>query len=462
MSKPTGTKYALFPNFWEFLNLIASVLGLGTKATVWGNNKTFYEIGYLPVANENGGVNAIDTLKHIVEEAQRKQKLSIFPKSPWKSSLTLKPLNNDKTYIELAPLCIKDYFLQIRNYSPRSFRMREFWQFLTQSYPDQSKLSKIFSDPQEWNKSFFDFISYREEQRVKDICIAIVCNYLGNEYQEECQKKYDELFHQTLFNPNDYQELLTKDLENWTQQEKTLAFSIPFGLFSYNQKNHLYSKVIERVLNNPDQLANKGSTHPNKWIDQYTQLGFSFEWMPDEKIDDLSKLVLRKEENKKGFNLEKFKHLLPIFDNPEIKEPIEEFLAGKLDPYKDSLRKEFNIKGADVQLKRALNMISNHIPQNAQKQLEDPDFSSKLICELDKIESSAPTNKNDWMMVSKLFPFFGATGDLCKEKLQPHLPLLKGLLQNHPEAVKKLTSKAVTALKENKIPLKSKQKKSST
>ena len=160
MSKPTGTKYALFPNFWEFLNLIASVLGLGTKATVWGNNKTFYEIGYLPVVNENGGVNAIDTLKHIVEEAQRKQKLGKFPKSPWKRYLALKALNNDKTYIELAPLCIKDYFLQIRNYSPRSFRMREFGQFLTQSYPDQSKLSKIFSDPQEWNKSFFDFISF--------------------------------------------------------------------------------------------------------------------------------------------------------------------------------------------------------------------------------------------------------------------------------------------------------------
>ena len=337
--------------------------------------------------------------------------------------------------------------------------MREFGQFLTQSYPDQSKLSKIFSDPQEWNKSFFDFISYREEQRVRDICIAIVCNYLGNEYQEECQKKYDELFHQTLFNPNDYQELLTKDLENWTQQEKTLAFSIPFGLFSYNQKYHLYSKVIERVLNNPDQLANKGSTHPNKWIDQYTQLGFTFEWMAEEKLDDISKLVLRKEENKKGFDFGKFNHLTSIVENPEIKELIEKSFARKLEPYKESLRKEFNVKGVDTQLKRSMNEISNHIPENAKKQLEDPDFSSNLTHVLDKIESDSPTNKTDWMLLSKLFPFLGITGDLCKEKLQPYVPLLRKLIQDHTEAVKKLASEAVTALKENNIPLKNKQKK---
>jgi hypothetical protein len=248
-------------------------------------------------------------------------------------------------------------------------------------------------------------------------------------------------------------------LENWTQQEKALAFSIPFGRFSYDEKYHLYSEVLERVLNNPNRLANNGSTHPNKWIDQFTQLGFSFEWMPEEKLDDLSKLILRKEEYKKGFDLGKFKNLIPILENPEIKEPIEQIFARKLDPYKDSLRKEFNVKGIDTQLKHTLNVISNHIPENAKKQLEDPDFSSNLTHVLDKIESDSPTNKTDWMMLSKLFPFLGITGDLCKEKLQPYIPLLRNLIQNNTEAVKKLASDAVTALKENKIPLKSKQKK---
>lgn len=454
MSKPAGTKYTLFPNFWEFLNLIASVLGLGTKATVWGNNKTFYEIGYLPVANENGGVNAVDILKQIVEEAQKKQKLGKFPKSPWKSTLTLEPLSHDKTYIELAPLCIKDYFLQIRNYIPQNeSQIREFGRSLAQLFPDQSKYN------QEWDKYIHDCISNPEEQRVKNICVAIVCNYLGREYQDECKKKYDELFHQTLFNSNNYQELLTKNLENWTQQDKALAFSIPFGRFAYDEKYHFFSKVLERILNNPNLLAHNGAKHPNKWIDQYTQLGNSFEWMPEEKLDDLSKLILRKEEYKKGFDLGKFKNLIPILENPEIKEPIEQIFARKLDPYKDSLRKEFNVKGIDTQLKHTLNMISNHIPENAKKQLEDPDFSSNLTHVLDKIESDSPTNKTDWMLLSKLFPFLGITGDLCKEKLQPYVPLLRKLIQDHTEAVKKLASDAVTALKENNIPLKNKQKK---
>lgn len=74
MSKPKGSKYALFPNLWEFLNLIASVLGLGTKATVWGNNKTFYESGFLPIESQNGDVNAVDVLKLIVDVAQKKRK----------------------------------------------------------------------------------------------------------------------------------------------------------------------------------------------------------------------------------------------------------------------------------------------------------------------------------------------------------------------------------------------------
>jgi hypothetical protein len=78
---------------------------------------------------------------------------------------------------------------------------------------------------------------------------------------------------------------------------------------------------------------------------------------------------------------------------------------------------------------------------------------------LDKIESDSPTNKTDWMLLSKLFPFLGITGDLCKEKLQPYVPLLRKLIQDHTEAVKKLASEAVTALKENNIPLKNKQKK---
>jgi len=81
MSKPKGSKYALFPNLWEFLNLIATVLGLGTKATVWGNNKTFYESGFLPIESQSGDVNAVDILKHIVDVAQKKANSIGFAKT---------------------------------------------------------------------------------------------------------------------------------------------------------------------------------------------------------------------------------------------------------------------------------------------------------------------------------------------------------------------------------------------
>ena len=46
MNKPAGHKYALFPNFWEFLNLIASTLGVSLKE-IKDNQKTFYNIGFL-------------------------------------------------------------------------------------------------------------------------------------------------------------------------------------------------------------------------------------------------------------------------------------------------------------------------------------------------------------------------------------------------------------------------------
>lgn len=61
--------------------MIASVLGLGTKATIWGNNKTFYESGFLPIESQNGDVNAVDVLKHTIDVAQKKVNSTGFAKA---------------------------------------------------------------------------------------------------------------------------------------------------------------------------------------------------------------------------------------------------------------------------------------------------------------------------------------------------------------------------------------------
>lgn len=443
MNKPAGHKYALFPNFWEFLNLIASTLGVGLKE-IKDNQKTFYNIGFLPIS-DNEGRNAVDILKHIVKNAQKRKILGIFHKGPWKSILGIQE-DNKKIYTDLAEKCICDYRLQIIIYEPKQkFFLREYGLYLAQYHPDS--FSPV-SD-QDWEKLFPDFLIYRENHRIRDICINIVCNFLGEEFREKCTEKYDKLFQQTLFSPSDYHELLNKDLKDWDDKEKALAFSIPFSAFSKNERYRLYSEVLNRIASTPDRLAHNGSKHSNIWIDQYTELGHTFNWMMDKKMHDFSKQVLRKEKCKRNIDFGQLESLFSKIASPEILNSLEESFDFKSDERKKELKENLSIKGIGLLLNHSLNIASSMIPEDALTKIENADISTELTHKLDEIASGSGPNSPEWIAASTLFPFFGATGYLCKEKLQPHIPKIKKWVKEYPGVVETILRETVSHIKDN-------------
>ena len=444
MNKPAGHKYALFPNFWEFLNLIASTLEVSLKE-IKDNQKTFYNIGFLPIS-DNGGRNAVDILKHIVEIAQKRKILGVLHKGPWKSVFGVQE-DSEKKYTDLAKNCIRDYLSQIIIYEPKQeFFLREYGRYMVQYHPNA--LFPI--NDQEWEKHFQDFLTYRENQHVRDICINIVCNFLGEEHREGCTEKYDKLFQQTFFSPSDYQGLLNKDLKDWGDQEKAIAFSIPFSASSKNERFRLYSEVLTRITSNPDRLAHNGSKKSNKWIDQYTELGNTFQWMMDKKMNDLSKQVLRKEKCNGNINFGQLNSLLSKIDSPELLDSINESFNLNSVERKKELEAKLSIKGIDQHLNNSLKMISNIIPKDTLDQIENTDIPTELARQIDEIASDSRPDSPGWIVTSAFFPFFGATGYQCKENLQPYAPKLKKWVKENPSVIKTILKETVSHIKDNR------------
>ena len=444
MNKPAGHKYALFPNFWEFLNLIASTLGVSLKE-IKDNQKTFYNIGFLPIS-DNGGRNAVDILKHIVEIAQKRKILGVLHKGPWKSVLGIQE-NSEKNYTDLAKNCIRDYLSQIIIYEPKQeFFPREYGRYLVQYHPNA--LFPI--NDQELEKHFQDFLTYRENQHVRDICINIVCNFLGEKHREGCTEKYDKLFQQTYFSPSDYHELLNKDLKDWGDQEKAIAFSIPFSAFPKYERFRLYSEVLNRITSNPDRLAHNGSKKSNKWIDQYTELGNTFKWMMDKKLNNLAKQVLRKEKCKGEIDFGQLESLFSKIDSPELLNLLKETFRLNSEERKKELKEKLLVKGMGPYLSDALNTIFNIIPKDALDQIENTDIPTELTRLIDKIASDSRPNSPEWIGTSAIFPFLGPTGLLCKETIQQYIPILKNLVQENPGVIETILKETVSHIKDKR------------
>lgn len=443
MSKPQGSKYAIFPNLWEFLSLIASVLGLGTKATIWGNNKTFYESGFLPIESQSGDVNAVDILKNVVTEAQRKGKLNRFRKGVWRSVLGFWRERSGESYEQLAKACIYDYVEWIRIYKPNTrFMLRElgcvYNEYLRRCSANQKDNAWKY-DPFDFNnpeyvKVLNEYLEWRVEQDVRKACIDIVCNFLGEEYRKKSEAKYDELFQNTQFTSNDYQELLKKDLKEWTLQDKALAFSIPFSGFSQDEKYRLYSEVLERIVSNPDRFARNGSKHPNKWIDQFTELGFSFRWMADRKLDDSSKQVLRREKSKKK-TFGKLESLVTNLETSELINSVKKEICSDLEEYRESIIGTVEVKGSGQHINKVLSELSHQLPKDAFHQIKSGQVKDEILRELDVLSSDSYESHLMWMTTSKYYPFWGSTGYLCRQRLLPFVPRLRGFIQKHPKMV---------------------------
>ena len=443
MSKPKGLKYTLFPNLWEFLNLIASVLGLGTKATVWGNNKTFYESGFLPIENANGDVNAVDILKHIVQEAQRKRKLDKFHNGIWRSIWWFQRGVEGLSYEQLARNCIYDYIGWIRSYKP-NMRIHAseicsiYGEYLRRCIAKGKETVNVdnlfcFNNP-EYLNVLSEYIEWRKGQDIRKACINIICNFLGENFRIKSEAKYDELFQNTMFSPSDYQNLITKDLKNWTSQDKALAFSIPFSGFSQEEKYRLYSEVFDRIVSNPDRLARNGSRHPNKWIDQFTELGYSFGWMEDKKVDDTSKLVLRREKSEK----EKFGKIELLANNSEISElfdAVKKELYSDLEKNREPLAQAILVKGSGQHFKNILSELPHQLPKDAIHQIRSGHAIGEILKALDVLSSNSYDSHLMWRATSKYYPFFGSTGYLCKQRLQTFIPRIRGFIQKHPKMV---------------------------
>lgn len=443
MSKPKGSKNALFPNLWEVLNLIASVLGLGTKATVWGNNKTFYESGFLPIENANGDVNAVDILKHIVKEAQRKHKLGKIHNGIWRSIWGFQRGDEGQSYEQLARDCIYDYIGWIRSYKLNMrIRLNEigcvYEEYIRRNTKKGTEKTLGF-DPFDFNnleyiKVLNEYIDWRKGLEIRKACIDIVCNFLGENFQNKCEAKYDELFQSTMFSPSDYQNLITKDLKSWTSQDKALAFSIPFSGFSQEEKYRLYSVILDRIVSNPDRFARNGSKHPNKWIDQFTELGYSFGWMEDKKLNDTSKQVLRKEKSKK----EKFGKLESLTINSETSKLIDTVnkeLDSDLEKYRESIAGAVLVKGSGRHIKNVVSELSHQIPKDALHQIRSGLAIGEILKALDVLSSDSYESHLMWKTTSKYYPFGGSTGYLCKQRLLPYLPRIRGFIQKHPKMV---------------------------
>ena len=446
MSKPKGSKYALFPNLWEFLNLIATVLGLGTKATVWGNNKTFYESGFLPIESQSGDVNAVDILKHIVDVAQKKGKLNRFRKDAWRSIWGFGYEKSGTSYEQLAGLCIYDYIGWIRHYkSIMKIRFNEF-RCVYEEYISRCKAKGndavnaynpfYFNNP-EFLNVLGEYIEWRKGQDVRKACINIICNFLGEDFRKKCEAKYDELFQSTLFLLSDYQNLITKDLKSWSKQDKALAFSIPFSGLAQNEKYRLYSEVFDRIVCNRDRFACNGSTHPNIWIDQFTELGYSFGWMEDKKLDDIAKQVLRKEKSKKE-NFEKLQSLLINSETSELVDSVKEEFGSDLEKYRESIAGTVLVKGSGRQINHVLSELSHQLPKDSIHQIRSGFVVKEILRELDILSSDSYESHLMWRATSKYYPFWGSTGYLCKQRLLPYIPRIKNFIQKHPKMIKLL------------------------
>ena len=446
MSKPKGSKYALFPNLWEFLNLIASVLGLGTKATVWGNNKTFYESGFLPTENPNGDVNAIDILKNIVKEAQKKHKLGRIRNGIWRSFWGFHQGKEGQSYEQLAGYCIYDYIGWIRSYkSNMSIRSNEigcvYEEYIRRCKAKGNGVVKecnlfYFNNP-EFLNVFREYIEWRKAQDIRKACVNIICNFLGENFRCKCEAKYGELFQNTMFSSTDYQNLITKDLKNWTNQDKALAFSIPFSGFSQAEKYRLYSEVLDLIVCNPDRFSRNGSKHPNPWIDQFTELGNTFGWMEDKKLDDIAKQVLRREKSKK----EKFRKLKPLvteLETSELIDSVKEEFGSDLEKYRESIARTVLVKGSGRQINHVLSELSHQLPKDALHQIRSGFVIDEILRELDVLSSDSYESHLMWRATSKYYPFLGSTGYLCKQRLLPHIPRIRNFIQKHSKVIELL------------------------
>lgn len=454
MSKPTGSKYSLFPNLWEFLNLIASVLGLGTKATVWGNNKTFYESGFLPMESLDGEVNAVDILKHIVKEAQRKCKLGKIHNGIWRSIWSFQCGNEGQSYEQLARHCIYDYIGWIRIYKPNmSIRSNEigcvYEEYIRRCEAKGRGEVKVcnpfcFNDL-EYLKVFNEYIGWRKERDIRKACSNIICNFLGESFRNKCEVKYDELFQSTLFSSNDYHNLITKDLKIWTNQDKTLAFSIPFSGFSQNEKYQLYSVILDQIVRDPDRFARNGSKHPNKWIDQLTELGYSFGWMAEKKLDDTSKLVLRREKGKIE-KLGKLESLATKLETSDLINSVKEEFGSDFEKHRESIARTVLVKGSGQQINHIISELSHQLPKDAFHQIRSGLVIDEILRELDVLSSDSYESHVMWRTASRYYPFLGSTGYLCKQRLLPYIPRIRDFMQKHPKVVELLLIMVVSIM----------------
>lgn len=432
--KPSGFKYYTMPNMWELCKFLAVVLHVSGKPNPWDNRKTFDRCGYMPLYGGKEGFGAVDVVKEIIKKAQSKGKLGVYPEG------------SSESYEDLAKSFVDRYVFFVK-----SFKQETKICFGTDRtairYFMDCRLKQCALDGTIYCEKFDylialacrDVLQWKEWIAVRKGCIDLVVWYLGEQFRSRCEEQYNKQFQGTLFSSEDYAELLKKDVKKWDERDKALAFSVPFCGQNWETRTKLYGDIFELMTRHAERLGNNGSKHTNLWIDQYTELGYSFGWHTERSLNDGVKQVLRNQPMDDSDKKE-LKSTLNRLMPPKIQVCIQNIVDSWPQPSKsDDFVKMTNRKGIAAVISNLMLKAMKTAPKDAVHQIPD-DWHKQLIDIADKMESPSDRDvKNFFNLIADNIGVFGGTGDKVKDYLMQYMPNVREML-NDPSKVEQIGS----------------------
>lgn len=425
---PRNSKTTLYPNLWELCCFVAEVLGLGAKRAVYDNHKPFYECGYMPCFRcGEKAFCAIDVVKNLIIAAQERGKIGLF-KEPNKFLNYIGVIINHskESYLESAGDLIKYYLLFVRTHECKKrfdkLDMRITFhnvELRMKSAQEKEWFGEKWN--QYWSEVVGEYLDWCEEQTARKNFIEVVVWFLGESYREKCESLYDERFQKTEYSYNDIKALLKRDLKEWNGEDKKLAFAVPFCGLNPENRNELYSLIFEKITREYKELSNGGRKHPNLIIDQYTELGYTFDWQCQPVLSNEAKQVLQMEPNDK--DLDSLVARVRLLKIPNEVNDLAENDA--LISAKNNLKDKIKVKGMRDLIRSNIALAIKTVPKDITKQ--DPVV--ELNQYLDKLENGSQEGKFSWQVISSRYPILGATGYICEEKWKPYIPYVRQLIQ---------------------------------
>lgn len=420
------TKTTLYPNLWELCSFVAEVVGVGAKRAVYDNHKTFYECGYMPYCRrDEKAFCAVDIVKNLIAKAQKRGKIGLFREY-------YKPLNymgimvphSNESYLESAGDLIKFYLLFVRTHERKKRLDKHDLGIIY--YNVELRIKNACENELAWfgekwgryeAEVFGEYLEWCEGQTARKNFIEVVVWFLGESYREKCETHYDERFQKSVYLYGDIKALLEKDLKNWDVEDKKKAFAVPFCGMNPECRNELYSLFFEKITREYRAISNCGRKHPNLIIDQYTELGYTFNWQCAPVINEMSKQVLRMDSDNKEVD-----SLVAKFKSLEIPKEIDELTdADVFKSVEDDLKNKIKVKGMGDLIRSNVALLMGNIPKNIAKQ--DP--IAEINRELDDLENNSQEAKFAWQVISRQFPILGATGYICEKKWKPYIPYIR-------------------------------------